>query len=361
MKFKIILPIALMLLILAAGGVCAETACGDSPNPLLEEPNPEDEALSEGESDFILPEDYDEDEYYDWGDEEWDLGDEDNVNVSVSYTGTELYDTFIVKVSDMETGKPLSGVKVDLSFDPHRGDSGYYPTLKTDSDGIVKCKFIYAGKNYIAVRIDDKGYRYNLDEEEFTLKISKINVDVIADDFTVGYGAKQKYPVKIVNSKTKKPMKKAMVYLYVYTGDTSRKWYGYTDKNGIAYFSTDSLKPGVHRVVVEPYKRHFISEEVTSSITVTKTSLTLKSVSVKKSAEKLVLTAGLKKNGKPLKSKTVMFKFNGRTYKAKTSPKGVAKVTVKKSALKKLSVGERVSYGANYAKISVVKTAKVKR
>lgn len=89
--------------------------------------------------------------------------------------------------------------------------------------------------------------------------------------------------------------------------------------------------------------------------------LTLKKVKVKKSAKKLVLTAKLTKGKSLIKGKTITFKFNGKTYKAKTNKKGIAKVTIKKSVLKKLKVGKKVKYQAKYGKLTVKKTAKVKK
>ena len=89
--------------------------------------------------------------------------------------------------------------------------------------------------------------------------------------------------------------------------------------------------------------------------------LTLKTVKVKKSAKKLVLTAKLTKGKTLINGKKVTFKFNGKTYKAKTNKKGIAKVTIKKSVLKKLKVGKKVSYQAKYSKLSVKKTAKVRK
>lgn len=88
--------------------------------------------------------------------------------------------------------------------------------------------------------------------------------------------------------------------------------------------------------------------------------LTLKKVTVKKSAKKLVIQATLKSNGKPVKGKIIKFKFNKKTYKAKTNAKGVAKITVKKAVLKKLKKGKKVIYTATYGKITKKVTVKVK-
>ena len=68
----------------------------------------------------------------------------------------------------------------------------------------------------------------------------------------------------------------------------------------------------------------------------------------------------VKENGKAIKGKKVTFKFNGKKYTAKTDKKGIAKVTIKKSVLKKLKKGKSVSYSAKYGKASVKRTAKVK-
>ena len=97
--------------------------------------------------------------------------------------------------------------------------------------------------------------------------------------------------------------------------------------------------------------------KVTKKLTV-KHIVSLNTVKVKKSSKKLTLTAKL---AKKLKGKTVTFKFNGKTYKAKTNSKGIAKVTVKKSVLSSLKVGKKVTYSAVYLKDTVKKSAKVRK
>ena len=103
-----------------------------------------------------------------------------------------------------------------------------------------------------------------------------------------------------------------------------------------------------------------VNKQTTPAKPVTKTTLTLKKVTVKRSAKKLTIQATLKVNGKGVKNKIIKFKFNKKTYKARTNAKGVAKITVKKSVLKKLKKGKKVTYTATYGKITKKVTVKVK-
>ncbi len=127
-----------------------------------------------------------------------------------------------------------------------------------------------------------------------------------------------------------------------------------TNANGVATIKLSQL-PKTYKITSTA-----LGKSVTKKLTV-KQVLTLKKIKVRKSARKLVITATLKEGKNPLKSKRVVFKFKGKTYKAKTNKKGVAKITVKKSVLKRLKVGKKVKYQVTYLKDTVKKTVKVKR
>ena len=128
-----------------------------------------------------------------------------------------------------------------------------------------------------------------------------------------------------------------------------------TNSKGIASFKVTQT-PGTYKLKITT-----LGTTVTKTLTV-KHIVTLKAVKVKKSAKKLILQATLAKvNKKYLKNKQIIFKFNGKKYKAKTNKKGVAKITIKKSILKKLKVGKKITYQATYLKDTVKKTAKVKK
>lgn len=92
-----------------------------------------------------------------------------------------------------------------------------------------------------------------------------------------------------------------------------------------------------------------------------KISLKIKKPTIKASAKKLQLQVTLKIDGKPVKGKKVTVIFNGKTYTKKTDSKGIAKVTIKKSVLKKLKLGSKVTIEASYEGTTAKKSVKVKK
>ena len=119
-----------------------------------------------------------------------------------------------------------------------------------------------------------------------------------------------------------------------------------TDANGVANIK---LGAGKHKIEAS-------FKNAKESINVEIHHITLKFGAVKKSAKKLVLSATVKVGKKPVKYKKVTFKFNGKTYAAKTNSKGVAKVTIPKSAFKNLKVGKKIIYQATCLGDTVKKT-----
>ena len=98
----------------------------------------------------------------------------------------------------------------------------------------------------------------------------------------------------------------------------------------------------------------------TNKVTV-KHVLTTSKVTVKKTAKMFTLKAKLKINGKLVKGKKITFKFKGKTYKAKTNSKGIAKVTVKKAVIKKLKKGKTYAVKVTYLKDIVKSSVTVSR
>ena len=89
--------------------------------------------------------------------------------------------------------------------------------------------------------------------------------------------------------------------------------------------------------------------------------LTSKNKVIKKTAKKFTLSVKLSKGKAVLKNKKIRFKFRGKTYTAKTNKKGIAKVIIKKSVIKKLKAGKKYTVKISYLKKSIKRTVKVKK
>ena len=126
-----------------------------------------------------------------------------------------------------------------------------------------------------------------------------------------------------------------------------------TDKDGIAKIKIKE-GPGKYALTTK-YNGKTYANKVT-----VKHVLTATKVTVKKTAKKFTLKATLKINGKAVNGKWVTFKFNGKTYKVKTTSKGVAQKTLKKNVIKKLKKGKTYSVKVTYSKDTIKTTVKVR-
>ena len=290
----------------------------------------------------------------------------------------------------------LQHLYIDYEYAKDKHDFiSFYVTLKKSPNLSVDVKDITEGEianiNFAAdsslngnvlVSINNANYTVSLVNGKGSLDVPNLGngfyeIQTFFND-TVNFGHQGVISTFIVNNKTYPPVIKAsdlsMQYLdgskftvTVYGTDgnvavntpvvikiSGKKVAGLnTDGNGKVSYKVTSI-PKTYKISVTA-----LGITVTKKLTV-KQILTVKTVKVKKSAKSLVLTATLKKvKGKYLKNKKITFKFNGKTYNAKTNKKGVAKVTIKKAVLNKLKVGKKVTYQATYLKDTVKKTVKV--
>ncbi|WP_405265455.1 Ig-like domain-containing protein [Methanobrevibacter sp.] len=172
-----------------------------------------------------------------------------------------------------------------------------------------------------------------------------------AGNFNIDYSSKKAYSVVVYKKDGSIASGVAVTFLI------NNKSYGnvLSNSKGVASIVISSA-PGSYKITSKA-----LGVSVTKQLNVKKV-LSLKKVTVKRSAKKLVIKATLKKvDGKYLKGKKIIFKFKGKKYTAKTNKKGVAKVTIKKKVLKKLKKGKKVTYQATYLKDTVKRTVKVKK
>ena len=138
----------------------------------------------------------------------------------------------------------------------------------------------------------------------------------------------------------------------------NKRYTAITDANGYVSFKIPNVvTPGTYTLKVT-----FAGQTISKTVKVKQVLKSKKTVTVKKSARKLVLKATLKTSkNKAIKNKKITFKFKGKTYKAKTNKKGIAKVTVKKNVIKKLKKGKKYAVKITYLKDTIKTTVKVKR
>ena len=247
----------------------------------------------------------------------------------------------------------LSSSGSAVLYNDDGGSPGSILATATISGGSAKMfvNGLAKGDHDVILKMTVNGESY---EKYFTIYVS---------DNTPGYSATVTPKITVGQSATvtfSGPKIKGTLTIYVDGKEIKRvNYYG-----GSLVESIAGLSIGSHQVTLEYskgsdfYSKNFNVNVVKKPDTI---SLTLKKVTVKKSAKKLTLQATLKINKKAVKGKKVTFKFNGKKYTAKTNAKGVAKVIIKKKVLKKLKVGKKLTYTVKYSTKTVKKTVKVKK
>lgn len=226
-------------------------------------------------------------------------------------------------------------------------DGKLFKTQKLDKGkASIVLKGLKSGEHDISANYT--GSDYEVDDVATTVNVP-VKVTIRANNVNAYYTDASKLTVKITRGS------EAADGMFVTVKVAGKILDGYANSKGVKIFKLPKLKPGKYKITI-----YCDGVKATKTFTV-KQILSLKTVKIKKSAKKLVLTATLKKGKNPIKGKTVTFKFKGKTYKAKTNKYGVAKVTIKKSVLKKLKVGKKYTYHVSYSKTYVKKVAKVKK
>ena len=149
-----------------------------------------------------------------------------------------------------------------------------------------------------------------------------VNIDlkeaIVSSDLTTYYADKISYSVKVFDYKGKVVGKKVKFTI------GNKNYYVTTGKNGVATLKIN-LKPGTYAVNVA-----YGNVKAKNKITV-KTTLITKNVSVKVKKSGKFTVKVLSSKGKAIAKKAVTVKFKGKTYKLKTSSKGIATFNIPKN------------------------------
>ena len=260
-----------------------------------------------------------------------------NKNIAVDYNGGSYYSVKVVTADGRAVG---AGETVKFTI------NGKTTTVKTDNNGMAKIKISQLpGKYTIKTTYRGKTYVNTITVKQ-VLKATKVSVKNTAKKLVLK--ATLKINGKAVKGKTIK---------FKFKGKTYK---AKTNKKGIA--SVTIKQKVIKKLTKKSYavKVTYLKDTVKSTVKV-KQVLKAYKASVKKSAKKFKLKASLKINGKAAKKKLIKFTFKGKTYKAKTNKKGIAKVTVKKAVINKLKKGKTYKARVAYKKDYVKTTVKVKR
>lgn len=250
--------------------------------------------------------------------------------------------TFTVKLMDRE-GKPVKNTEIPVKFDG-KVEKG----LKTEAIGHLDVTLpagIKIGKHYL-------DYENPISGESLRVTLTIVSRFTGNANVNMYYFDGHTFKVRVRNNDGDFEGSGKVVKIKIGKKTFNVK----TDKKGYATLKIPkTITPGKYTISAT-----YAGQTVKNKLTV-KQVLKLTKVNVKKSAKKLVLKATLKKGSKALKSKKVTFKFNGKKFPANTNKNGIAKITVKQSVLKKLTVGKKITYQVTYLKDTVKRTVKVNR
>ncbi len=201
------------------------------------------------------------------------------------------------------------------------------------------------------ISADGKSWKdITLENKTVCLKVYTVrdNSKITSKDLTMKYNDGSYFSVKVVGWDGNKAAAGETV-TFIINGKT---YTAKTDANGVAKIKI-TQKAGSYTVTTKYLGSTAKNKLTVKALPVKITLKASKTLKVKKTAKKLILKAALKINAKSVKGKTVTFKFKGKTYKAKTDKKGMAKVTVKRNVIKTLKKGKKYTAKITYSKKSV--------
>ncbi|WP_458404599.1 Ig-like domain repeat protein [Methanobrevibacter sp.] len=288
-------------------------------------------------------------------------------DINVTYSGDENYDSFST-VKTVYVGSTINAK--DKLVRGYNSEFDYEAEF-LDNDGHVlvnrDVQFVVDGTTY-TVKTDEKGVArlhatlavgtYNVTcinpvtGQQVTKQAVIVKRIVENKDLTMDFDDGSYFTVRAIDDDGTPVGAGEVVSLKV----NGISYVGVTDDNGYAKVKIN-LNPKTYTITIQ-YRGY----KTTSKLVVKQTlKLVKKTVTVKK-GKKLVLKAQVKlSNGKAVKGKVIKFKFYGKTYKAKTNKKGIAKVTIKPKVTKKLKKGKKITYYVKYLKNTVKGKVKVKK
>ena len=269
----------------------------------------------------------------------------ETIHIKITFykqTGKTMKDKkvyFKVTNSQTGTGESFTNVQYEIL---KNGKSLTWGIEKTNINGKGVIDFSKIKENIGTGTFVVKGLLYDdlsiyydeLVESNFPstkVKISgKQQVTIKPKKLSTTYKSGRYFKAKVIDSKTKKPVKGVKVILKVFTGKNAKTTTTTSNSKGYIKYSSSKLNIGKHKVVLKVKKsQYFKGKTKKSMIKISKARLKLSAPTVTAQYKKSTLfkvTVKNKKSDKPVKGiKVIMKVYTGKKYKiykAKTNKKG---------------------------------------
>lgn len=248
---------------------------------------------------------------------------------------------FKVKVENVTTKRPLAYVKVKFTINgktyvdyTNSKGNAYLPIDLPPGTYRIKIKYSALGKE-----------DYKLAYKEITVKKQTLHLKA--------YNLEMKYKkgsfYKVIVKQKGKYMKNVAVKFTVNGKSYIRK----TDSKGIAKLRIINLQVGYHPIKSVVHDRYYKSDAKYKKVLVNGYKLIGKSIKAIKGKSVVYSVKAVDGKGNPIKYFKVYFKIHGKTYKAFTNKKGVARVDIGKLKKGTHKIKFRHGYASGKAKIYV--------
>ena len=237
----------------------------------------------------------------------------------------------IVKLTDKKTGKAVANAYVWVRI--YTGSKYTDFIGKTNKNGNVYVTTpLSVGKHKITYQSADRNYNSSQITRYLTVKTAPAKFS--APKVSTYYKSGRVFKIKLINTKTNKPIHSGTVNIKVYL--SKNKYYNYTgvsDTKGFVQFKV-TLKPGTYKVVVKDYDKGYTAKAVTSQIKVSKSPIKIAPTALKvKKGKYFKVKVTSTKSKKVLSAVKVKVRiYTGKKYKTytiKTNKKGIASLKIK--------------------------------
>ncbi|WP_298536223.1 family 78 glycoside hydrolase catalytic domain, partial [uncultured Methanobrevibacter sp.] len=238
----------------------------------------------------------------------------------------------VVKLKDKKTGKAVANAYVLITV--YTSSKKYTRFIgKTDKNGkLYLTTPLSVGKHKIVYQSVDNNYKSGQITRYLTVKTAPAKFS--APKVSTYYKSGRVFKIKLINTKTKKPIHSGKMNIKLYI--SKNKYYNYTgvsDAKGFVQFKA-TLKPGTYKVVVSDYDKGYTAKAVTSQIKVSKSPIKIAPTALKvKKGKYFKVKVTSTKSKKVLSGVKVKVRvYTGKKYKTytiKTNKKGIASLKIK--------------------------------